>query len=132
MFAPVRPSPGLVARLRGAVEFRLRGWRRRGISVALLGPDGAGKTTLAGEIDNSFIFPVRRVYMGLTGGLLRHVNRLRVPGLVLLRTGRMDTPAQWARIGSAIDRYGPKLFGRFTVIDAARIRSRPLPVDNRV
>jgi thymidylate kinase len=60
----------------------LRG--RRGLSVALLGPDGAGKSTLATGIQRSFIFPVRLVYMGLTGGLLRHIARLRVPGLVLL------------------------------------------------
>jgi len=61
--------------------------RRRGLSVALLGPDGAGKSTLARGIQHSFIFPVRVVYMGLTGGLLRHIARLHVPGLVLL--GRM-------------------------------------------
>ena len=59
-------------------------FRRRGLSVALLGPDGAGKSTLAAAIQNSFIFPVRIVYMGLTGGFLPHVARLRVPGLVLL------------------------------------------------
>jgi thymidylate kinase len=50
----------------------------------LLGPDGAGKSTLGMGLRNSFIFPVRLVYMGLTGGLLRHIARLHVPGLVLL------------------------------------------------
>lgn len=39
--------------------------RRRGLSVALLGPDGAGKSTLAEGIRASFYFPVRQVYMGL-------------------------------------------------------------------
>jgi thymidylate kinase len=58
--------------------------RHRGVSVALLGPDGAGKSTLATGIQNSFIFPVRLVYMGLTGGLLRHIARLHIPGLVVL------------------------------------------------
>jgi len=33
--------------------------------VALLGPDGAGKSTLAAGIESMFYFPVRRVYMGL-------------------------------------------------------------------
>ena len=38
---------------------------RRGLSVALLGPDGAGKSTLATALINSFIFPVRAIYMGM-------------------------------------------------------------------
>jgi thymidylate kinase len=58
--------------------------RQRGLSVALLGPDGAGKSTLMAGIQHSFIFPVRPMYMGLTGGLLPTVNRLRVPPLVVL------------------------------------------------
>src|SRR5947208_14851621 len=62
--------------------------RRRGLSIALLGPDGAGKSTLAMGIQHSFVFPVRLVYMGLTGGLLRHIARLHVPGLVFLEIGR--------------------------------------------
>ena len=61
---------------------RLRSWR--GLSVALLGPDGAGKTTLILDIQESFYLPVRSVYMGLTGGLLRYIAYLHVPGLVLL------------------------------------------------
>jgi thymidylate kinase len=47
------------------VEQPLQAWGRRGLSVALLGPDGAGKSTLAEGIESSFRFPVRRVYMGL-------------------------------------------------------------------
>jgi thymidylate kinase len=110
--APTRPNPGSVVRVREAFRFRLRAARRRGLSVALLGPDGAGKTTLAGEIADGFVFPVRRVYMGLTGGWLRHVNRLRVPGIVLL--GRLAIlwgrylRARWLQAGGALvvfDRY---------------------------
>jgi thymidylate kinase len=56
----------------------------RGLSVAVLGPDGAGKTTLIKDIQEAFILPVRPVYMGLTGGLLRYIAYLHVPGLVLL------------------------------------------------
>lgn len=44
------------------------GWLRRGrwgVSVALLGPDGAGKTTLAAAIAAEFGLPVRQVYMGM-------------------------------------------------------------------
>jgi thymidylate kinase len=47
------------------VERPLQAWSRRGLSVALLGPDGAGKSTLARGVESSFCFPVRRVYMGL-------------------------------------------------------------------
>jgi thymidylate kinase len=60
----------------------LNWWRRRGLSVALLGPDGAGKSTLAASVQRTFVLPVRSVYMGLTGGLLPYVDRLRVPGIV--------------------------------------------------
>jgi hypothetical protein len=38
-----------------------------GPSVALLAPDGAGKTTLADALETSFPIPVRRVYLGLYG-----------------------------------------------------------------
>jgi thymidylate kinase len=58
--------------------------RRRGVTVALLGPDGAGKSTLAAGIERSFVLPVRQVYMGLTGGWLRQVDKLRMPGVVQL------------------------------------------------
>jgi thymidylate kinase len=66
-----RQHPLEVARrfLRGsllrAAERPLQAWSRRGLSVALLGPDGAGKSTLARGVESSFCFPVRRVYMGL-------------------------------------------------------------------
>jgi thymidylate kinase len=49
----------------GLMERPLQAWSRRGASVALLGPDGAGKSTLADGIESAFYFPVRKVYMGL-------------------------------------------------------------------
>jgi thymidylate kinase len=57
------------------------------MGVALLGPDGAGKSTLATGIQDTFPFPVCQVYMGLTGGMLRYIDRLRLPGVV--RLGRL-------------------------------------------
>jgi thymidylate kinase len=39
--------------------------RRRGLSVALLGPDGVGKSTLAESVSRSYYFPSRLVYMGM-------------------------------------------------------------------
>ena len=40
----------------------------RGMSVALLGPDGAGKSTLASELASGFCFPGTTAYMGLWQG----------------------------------------------------------------
>lgn len=35
------------------------------LSVALIGPDGAGKTTVGRQLESSFPFPVKYVYMGV-------------------------------------------------------------------
>jgi ABC-type cobalamin/Fe3+-siderophores transport system ATPase subunit len=53
------------------------------MTVAVLGPDGAGKSTLVEGLRRECALPVRTGYMGLTGGALRHVSRLRVPGVML-------------------------------------------------
>jgi thymidylate kinase len=72
----------------GSLPTRLRGWwLRRGVRVALLGPDGAGKSTLAGGLEATVPLPMAQVYMGLTGGWLRRVDKLRIPGVV--RVGRL-------------------------------------------
>jgi thymidylate kinase len=55
--------------------------RCRGLSVALLGPDGAGKSTLVTAIQNTFYFPTCTLYMGLSEERVPHVSRLRLPGL---------------------------------------------------
>ena len=68
-----------------AVARAVRDLRRpSGLSVAVIGPDGAGKSTLLEGLTRSLALPVYRQYMGLTGGRLRKVGRLRVPGLVFL------------------------------------------------
>lgn len=70
------------ARLPAVLLNRLR---RRGMGVALLGPDGVGKTAVAAGIHRSFCCPVRAVYMGFgrSGGSSRQplLARLVVPGL---------------------------------------------------
>jgi hypothetical protein len=38
--------------------------RGRGLTVALLAPDGAGKSSVAAELAHTFHFPVRVIYMG--------------------------------------------------------------------
>jgi thymidylate kinase len=51
---------------------------RRGLSAAVLGPDGAGKSTLVGGLEGSFRFEVRSVYMGLwKRGAPRRLEPLR-------------------------------------------------------
>jgi thymidylate kinase len=71
-------------RLDGGVDRWLRLWSRRGLAVAVLGPDGAGKTTLVSALQSTLPLPTRVLYMGLTGGRLPKADSLRIPGLVLL------------------------------------------------
>lgn len=82
--------------------------RRRGISVALLGPDGAGKSTVAAAIGQGFPLESRIIYMGLwkaTGG--------RPPGLAAalvrpLRIWRRYLLAQYHQLRGRLvifDRY---------------------------
>lgn len=77
--------------------------RQRGMSVALLGPDGAGKSTLAANIMLSYYFPVRSVYMGLWqrgtpysgSGAHPHPRGTGVAGRVLEIAARL--PKAWGR-----------------------------------
>jgi thymidylate kinase len=46
------------------LDRRTRSFRARGLTVALLAPDGAGKTTLARSLGREFFLPTRYVYMG--------------------------------------------------------------------
>ncbi len=103
----LHPGSRLVRRLwraRDAVAGRFRkpltALYRRGPSVALLGPDGAGKSHLVRELPNAFPLGVRTYYLGLypagsehhrgpkglgfllrLGGLWRHYARARVQQL---------------------------------------------------
>jgi hypothetical protein len=61
-------------------------WLRRGISVAVLGPDGSGKSTLGRTINEGGPLPTRTVYLGLYGGSAgRGTGPGRVPGVGLVR-----------------------------------------------
>jgi thymidylate kinase len=92
-----------------AAERPLQAWGRRGLSVALLGPDGAGKSTLADGIEASFHFPVRRVYMGLwrrreaVSGAYRTALEIAVRPLIV-----------WRRYLASL---GHRALGRLVVFD---------------
>ena len=75
--AAARRHPVRVARQRAARRLARRSGAlgRRGIVVALLGPDGAGKSSLAGGIAGGFPVAVHRVY----GGLYARGRRRRIP-----------------------------------------------------
>jgi thymidylate kinase len=84
-----RTAPGDAAAARLRLLGRLaRGlanpWRRRGLSVAVLGPDGAGKSTLVSAVEQTFFLPSRSFYMEVRDAELAAVVRLRVPGLTFL------------------------------------------------
>jgi len=49
-----------------------------------------------------------------------------VPGVVLLRIEPLLRLCKGQRLRAAIDRFGDSLFGRYTVIEDARFRSRRL------
>lgn len=57
-------------------------WRRRGVTVAVLGPDGAGKSTLAAGLADSFFLPAQQMYMEVRDDVLRRLMPIRIPGLV--------------------------------------------------
>ena len=97
-------------RSRGVID-AVRNWHHaRGVSVALLGPDGAGKSTLVNGLRTTVPLPSRAIPMGLTGGALAYARRLRVPGLVFAGT----TLVIWSRYLRA--RYH-QARGRLVVFD---------------
>ena len=51
---------------------------------------------------------------------------LPVPGIILLRINPRQRSLKIARLEIAIGRFGEALFGRYTVVEAARFRHRPL------
>ena len=103
-----------------SLEIPLVRLQRPRVSVALLGPDGAGKSALTAEIQRSFYFPVRSVYMGLwKSGRTRTdsaVNR-QIRGLWLARRGLEISgrlPKAWMRY--LVAQYHRAL-GRMVIFD---------------
>lgn len=91
---------------------------RRGLNVALLGPDGAGKSTLAAGISDAFFAPVCPIYMGLGHDRPALFASLRGPGLYTL--GCLLT--QWWRY--AVAQYH-QTRGRLVIFDRYTYDSLP-------
>lgn len=113
--------------------------RGAGLVVAILGPDGAGKSTLTAAVAESFVLPVREFYAGLYPAGRR---RFRQPGVatiaLLLRLWRLAIRATWHRRRGRLvlfDRYAydarlplPRSAGRRTRLRRAMLaRSLPTP-----
>jgi thymidylate kinase len=65
---------------------RVRPAEGRGLTVALLGPDGVGKSTLLAGLAADYPSPVRQIYMGMWQGVDRPgYTRLHAVGAILLR-----------------------------------------------
>lgn len=88
-------------RIRQRLLRKLNTWilarRPPAITVALLAPDGAGKSTLTDGIQHAFYFPVRSVYMGLYQKGSGKLLDLPLPGVGLLER----LVRQWWRYGLA-------------------------------
>ncbi len=122
--APVTTPLTLRDRLRRAIRNRRTASRRRGFTVAVIGPEGAGKSTLVTGIARTVPLPAWTIDMGIDEGTLGRIARLPVPGfrLVLLAF------AIWRRYqeGRHMVAQGRLvIFDRY-VYDAAAPTSEPL------
>lgn len=72
---------------------RRAGWRigliPRGLTVAILGPDGAGKSTLIAALDGAFPVSTHGIYMGL------YKRKLRLPGVGLVARTVLQRIRYW-------------------------------------
>ena len=97
---------------------------RPGLGVALLGPDGAGKSTLVTTFASGAPLPVRSVYLGLYGGSGGGRRRLPIPGLGL--AGRLLR--MWR--GWLVGRWHIAR-GRLVLFDRHPVEARMRPLDGR-
>ena len=64
--------------------------KARGLTVALLGPDGVGKSTLLAGLAAVYPVPIRQIYMGMWQGVGRPgYTRLHAVGAILMRPLRV-------------------------------------------
>jgi predicted nuclease of predicted toxin-antitoxin system len=101
---------------------RLRAMGHDVVYVAEISPAVADTDAIAHSYrDNRLLLTEDKDF----GELVFRWKRL-VPGLILLRTSPENNSLKWKRLNAAIERFGMQLFGRYTVIEEARFRSRLL------
>lgn len=108
------PGAGFLARDgAGWLRVRLDGERRgsaRGLTVALLGPDGVGKSTLLAGLAAAYPLPVRQIYLGMWQGVGGPgYTWLHAVGAILVRPFRV-----WWRVARGL---GHAARGRVVVYD---------------
>jgi hypothetical protein len=82
---PVAIARRFFARALRWLDHRDPPFLRSGRTVAMLGPDGAGKSALVDLVGRGGPLPIRSVYLGLYGGSRARVRTRGVPGLGLAR-----------------------------------------------
>src|SRR4051794_24617465 len=70
---PDRDHADRMERPADAHNGRVPASRRRGFTVALIGPDGSGKTTVAGRLDGRLPLPLSRMYMSINPASGNHL-----------------------------------------------------------
>jgi thymidylate kinase len=99
---------------------------RRGLTVALLGPGGVGKSTVARATVEGFAFPARRIDMGRWRGTEQGHGRTPLQALATIAAGALRV---WRRVGVAAAhaaRGRLVVFDRYTY-DALLPLPLPLP-----
>jgi hypothetical protein len=100
-------------------------WLRRGLSVAVLGPDGSGKSTLGRTVNAGGPLPTRTVYLGLYGGSSgRGAGQGRVPGVGLIRR-LLRMWRGWLAVSWHVRR------GRIVLLDRHPVEARMRPAGGR-
>jgi hypothetical protein len=75
----------LRGRIGRKLNYLVNARRPRSLTVALLAPDGAGKSTLAAGLQKSFYFPVHLLYMGLYQKGNALAKQSSIPGVGLVQ-----------------------------------------------
>lgn len=120
-------SPSRHAAARWLNGTRATALGKRGLTVALVGPDGSGKTTLSATLRGAFPFAVETLYMGMHRDALASTRGDRPPSLparLVAQWGRYARARSLSASGSMV------IFDRYP-IDATLPATRHAPAGRR-